>query len=224
MTEQHTAKAPEGTPSGDLGRRLAARRTQLGLTREETADRAGMDPGYLRHLEEHSDASPSHGALLRLAGALETTLSSLTGGDADQPPGPGLAGHSPEFTELSRTECGDLLSTHGVGRLAVPTAKGPVIVPVNYSVIDGTIVFRTAQGATPSLAVGCPVAFEIDRIDEAFSQGWSVLVRGHARMVTDLGEARLLARRAHSTPWAGGRRDVWVRIEPYAVTGRRITV
>ncbi|WP_109000677.1 helix-turn-helix domain-containing protein [Streptomyces rishiriensis] len=224
MTEQHTAKAPEGTPSGDLGRRLATRRTQLGLTREETADRAGMAPGYLRYLEEHSDASPSHGVLLRLAGALETTLPSLTGGNADRPPGPGLAGHSPEFTELSRTECGDLLSTHGVGRLAVPTDKGPVIVPVNYSVVDGTIVFRTAQGATPSLAAGCPVAFEIDRIDEAFSQGWSVLVRGHARLVTDLGEAQLLARRAYSTPWAGGRRDVWVRIEPYAVTGRRITV
>ncbi|MCQ9131673.1 MULTISPECIES: pyridoxamine 5'-phosphate oxidase family protein [Streptomyces] len=224
MTEQHTAKAPQGKPAGDLGRRLATRRAQLGLTREETADRAGMAPGYLRHLEEHPDASPSHGSLLRLAAALETTLSSLTGGDADLPPGPGRAGHSPVFTELSRTECGDLLSTHGVGRLAVPTEHGPVIVPVNYSVVDGTIVFRTAQGATPSLAAGCPVAFEIDRIDDAFSQGWSVLVRGHGRRVTDPGEAQLLARRAHSTPWAGGRRDVWVRVEPYAVTGRRITV
>ncbi|MEH0551830.1 helix-turn-helix domain-containing protein [Streptomyces sp. B21-101] len=224
MTEQHTAKAPEEAPSGDLGRRLATRRTQLGLTREETAGRAGMDPGYLRHLEEHPDASPSHGALLRLAGVLETTVSSLTGGDADQPPGPGLAGHAPKFTELSRTECGDLLSTHGVGRLAVSTAEGPVIVPVNYSVIEGTIVFRTARGATPSLGIGGKVAFEIDRIDDAFSQGWSVLVRGRARMVTDVQEAGRLARQAHSTPWAGGRRDVWVRVEPYAVTGRRITV
>ncbi|MFJ9025659.1 helix-turn-helix domain-containing protein [Streptomyces sp. NPDC102259] len=224
MTEQHTAKAPEGAPSGDLGRRLATRRTQLGLTREETAGRAGMDPGYLRHLEEHPDASPSHGALLRLAGALETTVLSLAGGDADLPPGPGRAGHSPEFTELSRTECGDLLSTHGVGRLAVSTAQGPVIVPVNYSVVDGTIVFRTASGATPALGVGSEVAFEIDRIDDAFSQGWSVLVRGHARRVTDVDEARRLARQAYSTPWAGGRRDVWVRVEPYAVTGRRITV
>ncbi|GGR96450.1 hypothetical protein GCM10010269_39110 [Streptomyces humidus] len=224
MTEPHTTKAPEGAPSGDLGRRLATRRAQLGLTREETAERADMAPGYLRHLEEHPDAAPSQSALLKLAGALETTLLALTGGDADRPPGPGLAGHSPSFTEMSRTECGDLLSSHGVGRLAVSTVHGPVIVPVNYSVVDGTIVFRTAQGATPSLAVGSPVAFEIDRIDDAFSQGWSVLVRGHARMVTDISEAHMLARRAYSTPWAGGRRDVWVRVEPYAVTGRRITV
>lgn len=224
MAEPKRVNMTEGPPSGDLGRRLAARRTQLGLTREEAAVRAGMDPGYLRHLEEHAGAAPGQGALLKLAGVLETTLATLTGGDADLPPGPGQAGRTPEFTELSRTECGDLLSTHGVGRLAVPTDQGPVIVPVNYSVVDGTIVFRTAHGATPSLASGLPVAFEIDRIDDAFSQGWSVLVRGHARMVTDLGEVQRLAAQAYSTPWAGGRREVWVRVEPYAVTGRRITV
>ncbi|MFI5797855.1 helix-turn-helix domain-containing protein [Streptomyces sp. NPDC051677] len=224
MVEPKQANMTEGPPSGDLGRRLATRRAQLGLSRQETAIRAGMDPGYLQHLEEHAVAAPGQGALLRLAGALETTLAALTGGDVDRPPGPGQAGRTPAFTELSRTECGDLLSTHGVGRLAVSTAQGPVIVPVNYSVVDGTIVFRTARGATPSLGVGSRVAFEIDRIDDAFSQGWSVLVRGNARMVTDPGEAERLARQAHSTPWAGGRRDLWVRVEPYAVTGRRITV
>lgn len=224
MAEPEQARATQERPSGDLGRRLAARRAQLGLTREETAIRAGMDPGYLRHLEEHAVAAPGQGALLRLAGVLETTLAGLTGGDVDLPPGAGPAGRTPEFTELSRTECGDLLSTHGVGRLAVSTAQGPVIVPVNYSVVDGTIVFRTARGATPALGVGSRVALEIDRIDDAFSQGWSVLVRGNARMVTDPGEAERLARRAYSTPWAGGRRDVWVRVEPFAVTGRRITV
>ncbi|WP_405776692.1 helix-turn-helix domain-containing protein [Streptomyces sp. NBC_01538] len=224
MAEPKQPTVTEGRPSGDLGRRLAARRAQLGLTREETATRAGMDPGYLQHLEEHAVTGPDQGALLRLAGVLETTLASLTGGDADRPPGPGRAGRTPAFTELSRTECGDLLSAHGVGRLAVSTAQGPVIVPVNYSVIDGTIVFRTARGATPSLGAGNKVAFEIDRIDDAFSQGWSVLVRGHARIVTDLEEAERLARQAYSTPWAGGRRDVWMRVEPYAVTGRRITV
>ncbi|MFF9815272.1 hypothetical protein [Streptomyces sp. NPDC014006] len=47
-------------------------------------------------------------------------------------------------------------------------------------------------------------------------------MRGHARMVTDLGEEQRLAQHMYSTPWAGGRRDLWVRIEPFAVTGRRI--
>ncbi|WP_327319544.1 helix-turn-helix domain-containing protein [Streptomyces sp. NBC_01235] len=224
MTEQTHAHATDGAPSGDLGRRLAARRVQLGLTREETAARAGMAPSYLAHLEQHPEARPGRGALLTLAAVLETTVSALTGGDADLPPGPGRAGRVPEFTELSRTECARLLSSHGVGRLAVSTAFGPVIVPVNYSVVDGAIVFRTAPGATPSLASGSPVAFEVDRIDDMFSQGWSVLVRGHARAVTDLGEEQRLAKAAYSGPWTGGRRDVWIRIEPYAVTGRRIAV
>ncbi|MFI7498542.1 helix-turn-helix domain-containing protein [Streptomyces sp. NPDC049687] len=222
MVGRIRAHVTEGTPSGDLGRRLAARRLQLGLTREETAARAGMAPSYVAHLEEHPDAAPGRGTLLTLAAALRTTVSALTGGDADLPPGREQAARAPEFTELNRTECAHLLSTHGVGRLAVSTALGPVIVPVNYSVVEDTIVFRTAHGATPSLASGCPVAFEVDRIDDTFSQGWSVLVRGHARTVTDIGEERRLAEQAYSTPWTGGRRDVWVRIEPYAVTGRRI--
>ncbi|MEU2731962.1 pyridoxamine 5'-phosphate oxidase family protein [Streptomyces griseoviridis] len=222
MTEQTQAKAPDGSPAGDLGRRIAARRVAQGLSRAEAAARADMATGYLRHLEQHPGAAPSRSAMLRLAGALDTTVSALTGGDVDRPPGAGQAAPAPVFTELSRTECGDLLATHGVGRLAVSTESGPLIVPVNYSVVDGTIVFRTARGAAPSLASGSRVAFETDRIDDVFSQGWSVLVRGHAQPVTDRGEVLRLTRRSYSKPWAGGRRDLWVRIRPDAVTGRRI--
>ncbi|MFG2549410.1 pyridoxamine 5'-phosphate oxidase family protein [Streptomyces sp. NPDC048581] len=49
-------------------------------------------------------------------------------------------------------------------------------------------------GTAPSQAAGCQVAYEVDRIDEAFAQGWSVLLRGHARTVTDPDEARRLDR------------------------------
>jgi hypothetical protein len=223
MAEQAPPSAVEGA-LGDLGRRLAARRAQLGLTRTETAARAGMAPGYLQYLEERPGAAPGSGVLLRLADVLETTVQHLTGGDTELPPGPGQASRSPEFTELSTSECRALLSTHGVGRLAVPTASGPVVVPVNYSVVDGAIVFRTAPGTTPSQAAGCQVAFEVDRIDDAFSQGWSVLVRGRARVVTDPDDVRRLADRVRSAPWAGGRRNQWVRIDPLVITGRRITV
>ncbi|MGW7607387.1 helix-turn-helix domain-containing protein [Streptomyces sp. NPDC054766] len=224
MTEQTQANGTKGLPSGDLGRRLAARRAHLGLTAEETAARAGMASSYVTHLEQHPDAAPGRGALLTLAAALRTTVSELTGGDADVPSGREQAGRAPEFTELSSAECAELLSTHGVGRVAVPTALGPAIVPVNYSVADDAIVFRTARGATPSSASGCLVAFEVDRVDDAFSQGWSVLARGYAREVTDIDEVHRLAEQAYSAPWSGGRRDMWVRIGPYALTGRRIVV
>ncbi|MFE9609750.1 helix-turn-helix domain-containing protein [Streptomyces sp. NPDC006012] len=224
MAEHSRTNVVEGTPLGDLGRRLATRRTQLGLSRRETAERAGMASSYLRYLEEHPGAAPGTGPLTRLAEVLKTTVNDLTGGTVTLPPGPGRAARAPEFTELSPEDCRSLLSSHGVGRLGVPTASGPVIVPVNYSVIDDAIVFRTAHGATPSLAAGCQVAFEVDHIDDAFSQGWSVLVRGHARTVADPDEERRLAARAYSTPWAGGKRTMWVCIDPYTLTGRRIRV
>ncbi|MEU9733896.1 pyridoxamine 5'-phosphate oxidase family protein [Streptomyces sp. NPDC048002] len=224
MAEQISTEAAEFLPVGDLGRRLALRRTRLGLSVEEAADRAGMAPSYLRYLEEQPVAAPGMGALLRLAGALRTTVTELTGGDADRPPGPGRAAPRAEFTELTSAECRALLSTHGVGRLAVTTATGLAVVPVNYTVVDGTIVFRTTPGTTPSLAAGLEVAFEVDRIDDAFSSGWSVLVRGRAHAVFDSAEATRLDRAAYSAPWASGPRTLWVRVEPRAISGRRISV
>ncbi|MFD8736059.1 helix-turn-helix domain-containing protein [Streptomyces sp. NPDC059618] len=224
MTGHAQANVTQNLPSGDLGRRLAARRAQLGLTAQETAARAGVAASYVTHLERHPGAAPGRGTLLSLAAALGTTVSALSGGDADVPPGREQAGRAPELLVLSRAECAELLSTHGVGRLAVSTDLGPVIVPVNYTVVDGAIVFRTARGATPSLASGSIVAFEVDRVDDTFSQGWSVVTRGYAHTVNDPDEERRLAKQAYSKPWSGGRRDMWVRIEPYAVTGRRVVV
>ncbi|MGW5665944.1 helix-turn-helix domain-containing protein [Streptomyces sp. NPDC003758] len=224
MTDQASSRAAGGHQTGDLGRRIALRREELGLTREETAGRAGMAAGYLRYLEEQSTAAPSAASLLRLAGALEITVRDLAGGDVDLPSGLGQAGRHPKFTELTAQECRELLSTHGVGRLAVTTASGPVVVPVNYSVVDGTLVFRTQPHAVPAQASGSQVAFEIDHIDGALSQGWSVLVRGEARAVTDPDSVRRLEEQAYSAPWAGGQRELWIRIEPLSITGRRITV
>lgn len=224
MRESGAPRVLEGSPRGDFGRRLAARRAELGLTREETANRAGMSPRYLKYLEERPTAAPGMGVLLRLAGTLRTTVSELSGGNTELPPGLGMASRAPNFRELNEPECRALLRTHGVGRMAIPGASGPVIVPVNYSVIDGSIVFRTAPGATPAKASGRPVAFEVDRIDDAFSEGWSVMVRGRARTVTDPEEVRRLTEQAYSTPWVGGRRHLWLRIVPLHITGRRITV
>ncbi|MBQ1088326.1 pyridoxamine 5'-phosphate oxidase family protein [Streptomyces sp. B93] len=222
MTAQAPTQGAQSHPLGDLGRRLAQRRAEVGLTRTQAALRAGMAPSYLRYLEERPGAAPDAGVLLRLAGALDTTLSELTGGASDLPPGIGQASPHAEFTELTERECRELLSTHGVGRIAVNTWEGPAVVPVNYAVFDGAIVYRTAPGSTPALAVGRRVAFQTDHIDEAFSRGWSVLVRGDAAAVADPAVARLLDERAYSLPWAGRGRDLWVRVEPRLVTGRRI--
>ncbi|MBY8876249.1 helix-turn-helix domain-containing protein [Actinacidiphila acidipaludis] len=210
-------------PVGDIGRRLALRRQELGLTREQVAERAGIAPGYLQYVEEQPFASPGPTCLLRVAQALETSVPRLRGADAGLPPGLGEAADHPSLIPLGLRECLTLLSDHGVGRVAVTTDDGPAIVPVNYVVTDGAVVFRTAPSAAPSLAADHEVAFEVDRIDEALSEGWSVLVLGPAAAVTEADERRDLADRARTGPWAGGDRPVWIRIEPRRVTGRRIT-
>lgn len=209
-------------PASDIGRRLVLRREQLGLTRQEVAERAGIAPGYLEYVEERPSALPGLIFLARVADALETTVSQLRGGESGLPPGIGEAAASPVLDELTTTECRALLSDHGIGRVAVTTADGPAILPVNYDIVDGAVVFRTAPGAAPSLAAGTDVAFEVDRIDEALSEGWSVLVVGPAAFITSADTVQLLEERAHSDPWAGGPRHVWLRIEPETVTGRRI--
>uniref|UniRef100_A0AAU3IEP8 DUF1918 domain-containing protein n=1 Tax=Streptomyces sp. NBC_01393 TaxID=2903851 RepID=A0AAU3IEP8_9ACTN len=220
-----TAAPPAGAPGpGDIGRRVAVERRRQGLSREETADRARMSPGYLAYLEERP-ADPTMATLIRLADALGTTVTALRGGGADLPPGQGYALPHPQLRDLSVGECRTLLSTHGVGRVAVSPSDGrPAVVPVNYDVVDDAIVFRTAPGSVIAAAAGtAEVAFEVDHVDEALSQGWSVLAIGPAELVTDPEATGRLTRDAHTTPWAGGERQMWVSIRPASLTGRRIT-
>lgn len=210
---------------GDLGRRVATRRARLGLSREEVAERAGSTPGYIAYVEEEiPNAGP--GFLSRLANALETTVEDLAGYTADLPQGGDVAGHDPRMEEIDAAECWALLDDHGVGRIATEGQDGLVVFPVNYQVVDGKIVFMTADDSdlARASASGVEIAFEQDRVDEAFSQGWSVLVVGAARTVSDRSEAARLKEAAHSEPWAGGERGTVVTLAPRRVTGRRVVV
>ncbi|MFI6034966.1 DUF1918 domain-containing protein [Streptomyces sp. NPDC051315] len=225
---EETRAGPGQAPStgwpnpGDIGRRVAVERGRHGLSREETARRARMSPEYLAYLEENP-ADPTAATLVRLADALGTTVSALRGGGADLPPGQGRALPHPRLLDLDAQECRALLSTHGVGRVAVSTSDGsPVVVPVNYEVVDDVIAFRTAPDSVPAAAAGKEVAFEIDHVDDAMSEGWSVLAVGPAQVVTEPDAVRRFTQTAHTTPWAGGEREMWVVIRPTTLTGRRI--
>lgn len=207
---------------GDLGRRLSTRRKQLGLSHQDVAARCRSAAGYISYLEEQPVTSPGIGFLISLANALETTVAELTGGTAGLPPGTGRAPYHPQFTELGVGECRRLLGTHGVGRVGISTPDGPLILPVNYTLLEDAIAFRTAPNAPPAAAAGNRIAFEVDRMDDALSQGWSVLLVGVARAVTDIGQVGLLDKKAHSLPWAGGDRSLWITVVPTRITGRRI--
>jgi hypothetical protein len=215
------AAEPGARSRSDVGRRIRARREELGLSRAKAATLAGAAPGYLEYVEEQPSA-PNIGFLLRLAHALETTAGELMGGAVEVPPGVGRAIRSPELRPLTEAECRRLLGTHGVGRIAVCPPHGPAIVPVNYQVADGAVAYRTAPGSLPAAVCDQLAAFEVDRVDEAMSVGWSVLVVGTARAAGPA-RARELERQAFTEPWAGGDRGLWLVIEPDWLTGRRIT-
>jgi len=205
--------------ASDLGRRVAHRRGQLGLTTAQVAVRARMTSGYLDYVENHS-ANISSDALRRLARALEVTPAELLGGHAEVPPGGGVPTRLPDLEELGEEECRRLIAPGGVGRVVFPTEAGPAAIPVNYAVVDGAIVFRTMSGGELDDLAGEDVGFEVDRLDEAFSRGWSVLVSGRALGIGDPGEVRRLHQIVK--PWTGASSESCVRIEPRRISGRRI--
>lgn len=115
-----------------------------------------------------------------------------------------------------------LLAGSEVGRVGLTIGGLPAIFPVNYGLIDGDIVFRTAAGSKLAAAVrGATVAFEVDDHDRVERSGWSVLAVGPCEVVHDL-ETTFKVLDAAIEPWAGGIRSSIVRIRPTMVTGRRI--
>jgi nitroimidazol reductase NimA-like FMN-containing flavoprotein (pyridoxamine 5'-phosphate oxidase superfamily) len=130
--------------------------------------------------------------------------------------------------KLDEAECLRLISPGGVGRIAFVGSYDLTVLPVNYRMVSGAILFRTAEdGLTEEdLRTGIAhgeyrVAFEVDHFDEAARGGWSVLVRGPAHHL-DAEEEQEAARLAGVEPWAAGERNHFIRITPVRVTGRRI--
>jgi uncharacterized protein len=123
---------------------------------------------------------------------------------------------------LSVDECLDLLAAHHLGRVAVDDPRGPTVLPVNYTLDRGTIVFRTDEGTKLDAAVRRErISFEVDHVDEGAGTAWSVLVRGKAEEIVDPGELATV-RALPLTPFVGGERQRYVRLLSTAISGRRI--
>jgi nitroimidazol reductase NimA-like FMN-containing flavoprotein (pyridoxamine 5'-phosphate oxidase superfamily) len=214
---------PSPPDPGDLSKRIALRRAELHLSVAQVAARAGLSVRYLEYLERYP-ARPTPAALRQLAAALRTTPAALLGAGADAPPGYRRPADLRSVSKLMPAECRRLIAPGGVGRIAFGTLSGPVVLPVNFAVLDDTIVIRTAEATSIDGHADEQVALEVDHIDEALCQGWSVLVRGQAHRVAHPAELRRLQEEAAVWPWAGGEREVYVRILPSQITGRRIEI
>jgi len=125
--------------------------------------------------------------------------------------------------ELSTGECLALLRATRVGRIAVVVDEFPIVLPVNYRLIEAGgvtwVAIRTRPGNVIDRA-SMRAAFEIDGIDTVHHEGWSVVVRGTLMHVDpDTGDLR---ERFDPEPWLLAERAAWLVIEPFSITGRRL--
>lgn len=126
------------------------------------------------------------------------------------------------LNEMTRKEAERRLRAGESGRVAFAAPDGPHIVPVNYVIVDDTLVIRT----TPYSLLGAHgrdavIAMEIDAIDPEHQAGWSVVIRGRAATThRSLDGARL--RLPESQPWAPGRRTLHLHLSltDSEITGR----
>jgi nitroimidazol reductase NimA-like FMN-containing flavoprotein (pyridoxamine 5'-phosphate oxidase superfamily) len=127
------------------------------------------------------------------------------------------------LTVLGADACWDLLAGEEVGRLAVAVAGQPDIFPVNFAVVDSSIVFRTGEGTKLlAVVVGPAVAFEADGYDPGEGVAWSVVVKGWAEEVPTYEQLEEFAYPVF--PWSATPKGRFVRIRPTEISGRRFTV
>ncbi|ELS54705.1 pyridoxamine 5'-phosphate oxidase family protein [Streptomyces viridochromogenes] len=129
--------------------------------------------------------------------------------------------------ELNGAEALRLLGSVSLGRIVFTRHALPTVRPVNHALDGGDIVIRIHEGAALTSHAqraddpGVVVAYEADAIDPQTHLGWSVVVTGYARLVTDpddLARCRALVR-----PWVEQAMDQAIRIRPDLVTGILLT-
>ena len=127
--------------------------------------------------------------------------------------------------ELDRHKAMRLLGSVSYGRIVFTRDALPAIHPVNHIIDDGEVIIRTRLTAKVSFTVrsvvGVVVAYEADEIDPIRHIGWSVVVTGVARTVTD--PERLTRCEGLLHPWVNSAMDTVIAIEPGIVTGIQLT-
>jgi nitroimidazol reductase NimA-like FMN-containing flavoprotein (pyridoxamine 5'-phosphate oxidase superfamily) len=138
------------------------------------------------------------------------------------------AGRETVLEQLDEAECLRLIAPGGIGRIAYSGRYYLTVLPVNYRLHEGSIVFRTAQDSPlgEDLRTGLAnaeysVAFEIDDFDITAREGWSVLIHGPAHHV-DSADEQQSVQVAGVEVWPPGKREHFIRITPTRITGRRI--
>jgi nitroimidazol reductase NimA-like FMN-containing flavoprotein (pyridoxamine 5'-phosphate oxidase superfamily) len=126
---------------------------------------------------------------------------------------------------LSTDESLELLATKTFGRLVVHRTNDVDLFPLNYTVYEGKIYLRTAEGTKLfSLNLNGDVLFEADNVEATGTDtgtAWSVIVKGQARILTASDEINA-AEELPLKPWLPTLKYNFVEITPNedGVSGR----
>ncbi len=130
-----------------------------------------------------------------------------------------MTGVDGPVTALADDAAWNLLSSVTLGRLVTSFGGKLEIFPVNFVTQKRSVLFRTAEGTKLFTTVmNDQVLFEAD--DHTADEGWSVIVRGTARMLTTAEEIHE-ADRAQLMPWVATTKLRYVRITPEEISARR---
>ncbi len=128
-----------------------------------------------------------------------------------------------EPIELSDAQCRELLGAGLVGRVALCTPVGPHVVPVNYAVVEDSLVLRTTpHSILGAQGRGAMLAFEVDQLDYERRRGWSVVARGRAEAITTADELHDIRQAGEPDAWADGQRNLFLRLRWSELSGRRL--
>ena len=129
---------------------------------------------------------------------------------------------------LDEAACLELLSTGRIARLIYNSRYGPVAVPSEYKIHEGSIVFRTYRVTftEEDLRTGIAhaeyqVVVEVDHIDPEAREGWMVLVRGTAHQVDTEAERASIANVGLQS-WVEGEPEHFIRVDPISIAGQRL--
>lgn len=130
-----------------------------------------------------------------------------------------------EVRTVDEDRCWELLEQAALGRLATIVDGRLHLVPLTFSVIDRSIVFRTVEGTKLDHAMNNPGVegvFEIDDLGDGLQGAWSVVVAGALEPVLSLVRVAELDRRAEPSWLLGDTGGTWVQLLPFKVTGREL--
>jgi nitroimidazol reductase NimA-like FMN-containing flavoprotein (pyridoxamine 5'-phosphate oxidase superfamily) len=130
-----------------------------------------------------------------------------------------MTGVEGAVTALAADAAWNLLSGVTLGRLVTSFGGKLEIFPVNFVTQKRTLLFRTAEGTKLFTTVmSDSVLFEAD--DHTTAEGWSVIVRGTAKVLTTAEEIRE-ADQSVLMPWVPTEKLRYVRVTPTEVSARR---